>query len=146
MIMMSTYRAYDRINNQMRYDISALEFNGPGNKISGVVFNFDFDELVNDIRNNQFNQSFDFYDMSCIDLMRLTNLVDCEDNEIYEGDIIKSQDGSNGPIRYFVVENDEYNTGFKPMTLEGVGYNQNLCWVVGNIYENKDLLNKVTYL
>lgn len=139
-------RAYDFVENRVRYDVGAVEFNMHDGTISGVAFNFDFDKHFNDMKNKQFDQKLEFYDANCADVMFSTNLVDIEGNEIYEGDIIKSQDGSNGPIKYFVVETDEYNTGFKPMTQHDVGYNSSLCWVMGNVYENKELLDKVTYL
>lgn len=139
-------RAFDHVENRMRYDIGALEFNTPENKISGVAFNFDFDKLVNDMSDNQFNQKLEFYDVNCADIMFSTMHKDIEGNEIYECDIIKSQDGTDGPVKYFIVEIDEFTGGFKPMSLTEVGYNSDLCWVVGNTYENKELLDKVTYL
>ena len=139
-------RAFDHVENRMRYDISALEFNTPENTISGVAFNFDFDKLVNDMSDNQFNQKLEFYDANCADIMFSTMHKDIEGNEIYECDIIKSQDGTDGPVKYFIVEIDEFTGGFKPMSLTEVGYNSDLCWVVGNAYENKELLDKVTYL
>ena len=139
-------RAFDHVENRMRYDIGALEFNTPENKISGIAFNFDFDKLVNDMSDNQFNQKLEFYDANCADIMFSTMHKDIEGNEIYECDIIKSQDGTDGPVKYFIVEIDEFTGGFKPMSLTEVGYNSDLCWVVGNTYENKELLDKVTYL
>lgn len=140
-------RAYDLVENRMRYDIGALEFNTPENTISGVAFNFDFDQLIDDMTNDQTShQKLEFYDANCAEIMFSTGLEDIEGNDIYEGDIVKSQDGTDGPIKYFIVETDEYNTGFKPMTLTEIGWNDSLCWVVGNVYDNKELLDKVTKL
>ena len=140
-------RAYDLVENIMRYDIGALEFNTPENTISGVAFNFDFDQLIDDMKDQQIgNQKLEFYDANCAEIMFSTGLEDIEGNDIYEGDIVKSQDGTDGPIKYFIVETDEYNTGFKPMSLTEVGWNDSLCWVVGNVYENRELLDKVTQI
>lgn len=140
-------RAYDLVENRMRCDIGALEFNTPENTISWVAFNFDFDQLIDDRSYHQnSNQKLEFYDANCADIMFSTMHKDIEGNEIYECDIIKSQYGTDGPVKYFIVEIDEFIGGFKPMSLTEVGYNSDLCWVVGNTYENKELLDKVTYL
>ena len=139
-------RAYDFVEDRMRYDVGAVEFKMHDGTISGVAFNFDFDKHFDDMKNNQFDQKLEFYDANCADIMFSTTQQDVEGNKIYEGDIVKKQDSINGSIKYFIVENDEYNTGFKPMTQHDVGYNSSLCWVMGNIYENKELLDKVTYL
>lgn len=62
--------------------------------------------------------------------------------EIFEGDILKSQDGTDGLIEVIIVERDYFYTGFKPMNDDYSGFNQRMCEVIGNIYENADLLEE----
>lgn len=77
---------------------------------------------------------------SSVELMQSTGLKDKNGTEIYEGDIVKSQDGTDGPINIFVVKRDASNGGFYPMTGYDIGYHTELNWVIGNIYETPELL------
>lgn len=70
------------------------------------------------------------------ELMQWTGLIDRNDVKIYEGNIIKSQDGSDGTINTFIVRIDDSNGDFYPMTTDDIGYHTELKWVIGNIYEN----------
>ncbi len=81
-------------------------------------------------------------------LSQFTGLLDKQDVEIYEGDIVQVEGLGVGIIEYF----ESYFRIFKPYV-----FSVNLCnytstielesknkvEVIGNIYENKDLLSEV---
>ena len=63
--------------------------------------------------------------------------------EIFEGDILTSQDGTDGLISRFIVKRDEFYTGFTPMNREGYGFNRTMCEVIGNVHQQPELLEDV---
>lgn len=78
-------------------------------------------------------------------LEQFTGLRDKNRKRIYEGDIIKSYDGSDAEKNdnYAVTEVrwDDFYTGFYPMNRdENADFNRGLCEVIGNIHENPELL------
>ena len=59
--------------------------------------------------------------------------------EVFEGDILTSQDGTDGLISRFIVKRDEFYTGFTPMNREGCGFNRTMCEVIGNVLQHPEL-------
>ena len=64
------------------------------------------------------------------DVMQFTGLLDCKGKEIWEGDIIY--------VPYNGIDNQPVR--FVKGAFDCAGFNLNRCHVVGNIYENGDLL------
>ena len=73
-------------------------------------------------------------------LMQHTGLEDKNGVEIYEGDIVISQDGTGGLVYKHIVEWNEFYKRFEPMGKDEAHFNRESCEVVGNIYENPELL------
>ena len=84
-----------------------------------------------------------FYEFDDIILMQSTGLHDKHGVEIFEWDILTSQDGTDGLISLFIVKRDEFYTGFTPMNREGYGFNRTMCEVIGNTCQHPELLEDV---
>jgi uncharacterized phage protein (TIGR01671 family) len=87
---------------------------------------------------------------SSIELMQFTGLKDKNGVEIYEGDIVKCKlfytylpvKEENFVVEYGRFLRDNKNAGFYPFHRTINGYEIIESEVIGNIYENKDLLNE----
>ena len=94
------------------------------------------------------NEDVDCYehsDFKDIELMQYTGLYDKNEKEIYEGDIVKLRANHGiGVVKYydewgaFVVEYIKS----KPLTVLGMSYYKEDIEVIGNIYENPELLGE----
>ena len=84
-----------------------------------------------------------FYEFEDIILMQSTGLHDKHGVEIFEWDILTSQDGTDGLISRFIVKRDEFYTGFIPMNRDGYGFNRTMCEVIGNTCQYPELLEDV---
>lgn len=89
---------------------------------------------------------YGFSDFKYIELMEYTGLKDKNEKEIYEGDIVKLRNNHGiGVVKYynewgaFVAE----NVKFKPSVVLGMNYCKEDIEVIGNIYENPELIKEV---
>lgn len=123
------FRIWDTENNEM-LKVQELDFEPTfyGGRIA--------------IRPDQYNDYFDTEDMI---LMQYTGLKDKNGKEIYEGDIIQYEDITKGLVRY----SEKYaqyvlvNTGSVKDEFEPLGdYNMEVFEIIGNEYDNPDLLEK----
>ena len=85
-------------------------------------------------------------DLPDFELMQYTGIEDMNLNEIYEGDIVTILDRNADDDEHFVVK---YNDSDAIYELEGETYIWNFtdiygyqCEVIGNIYENPELLKE----
>ena len=91
------------------------------------------------IRPDQYNDYFDTEDMI---LMQYTGLHDKNGKEIYEGDIVRKFNGIIGKVIY---EHSEFIidvTNNKKLDYGRLDLIENFIEVIGNIYDNPDLLEK----
>ncbi len=118
------FRAWDKKENKMQQVVQILY----GHEASNYPLSVDFfrsvkSRLIEDI-----------------ELMQYTGLKDKNGVEIYEGDIIKMESGITQLIKFgeglFEVWDDENTKGF-PFGLWNINKDSE---VIGNIYENKELL------
>ena len=97
------------------------------------------------IRTDKYNDYFDMEDMV---LMQYTGLKDKNAKEIYEGDIVSFNLKSDNEGQLNITGYIEYQTtfsGYRIMSLKGsfaLDYNIKDIEVIGNIYDNKSLLEE----
>lgn len=120
------FRAYNPRDKKMHYDITGFEFFGDGN-MSGVFIDGAF-YLIEEIK-----------------LMQYTGLHDENGKEIYEGDIIQYEDITKGLVRYsekyaqyVLVDTGSVKDEFEPLG----DYNMGVFEIIGNEFDNPDLLEK----
>lgn len=134
--MIPKFRAWDLIDNRMRYDIGVIEFNGIDKNVSAISFNYALDDTgYGEVDNSR----SEYYDANCFELMQSTGLKDKNGTEIYEGDIVKNIYDEIYVVKWFDAGfhlEEKYNGGFDYFELH-FGDNKE---VIGNIYENPELL------
>ena len=94
------------------------------------------------------NEDVDCYehtDFKDIELMQYTGLKDMREKEIYEGDIVKLRANHGiGVVKYY----DEWGAFVieyikpKPLVVLGISYYKEDIEVIGNIYENPELIKE----
>lgn len=115
-----------------------------GKKIIGNVLGIDI--LHKEIFfSNENVDCYEHVDFKNIELMQYTELKDKNNKEIYEGDIVKLRANHGiGVVKYydewgaFVVE----YVKSKPLVVLGMSYYKEDIEVIGNIYENPELLGE----
>ena len=130
------FRGWDREYEKMTYfDDEDYEYKPP------LVFRLD--QVFKKDSNYDDYEDFEYNDITdSVELMQYTGLHDKNGKEIYEGDIVKS----------FFVDTDEVGNEIYKYYIIEVKYDEVLCSykidkfmnleVIGNIYENKELLNE----
>lgn len=100
-----------------------------------LIYHYGFDDFEGNFEN--FNS---------IELLQYTGLKDKNENEIYEGDIVKLRANHGiGVVKYydewgaFVVEYIKP----RPLAVLGMNYYKEDIEVIGNIYENPELIKEV---
>ena len=105
------------------------------------------DKTIRCLKKNEFINAYLLRRVSFddVELMQYTGVKDKNDKEIYEGDILFFRDENT---KYVVVWQD---TAFIIKSIEIRKYSEKMCWlddteicceIVGNIYENKNLLEE----
>ncbi len=130
------FRAWDKEYEKMTYfDDEDYEYNPP------LVFRLD--QVFKKNSNYDDYEDFEYNDITDkVEVMQYTGLHDKNGKEIYERDIVKS----------FFVDTDEAGNEIYKYYIIEVKYDEVLCSykidkfmnleVIGNIYENKELLNE----
>ena len=130
--MILKFRAWDKIKKAMRYDVTGFE-HGLDNEMQGIFLDGNYYNI-----NSEAN------------VMVYTGLKDTNGKEIYEGDILKYECCSCG--EYHIV--DVGTKGNFEVEICGRDYDyttlawseitdSDCCEIIGNIYENKELLTTI---
>lgn len=135
------FRAWNKENEKMIYSnetyprsIYKFEFDIVSN------FNFKLTKMVD--RFNVKDDDGENYYIECYepidaDIMQYTGIKDKNNKEIYEGDIVEFYSNVEDEI---ITEKVEYHFGIYRAGDYFVGKIYNKCEVIGNIYENPELL------
>ena len=113
-------------------------------KIIGEVLGIDILHKEIYFSNENIN-CYEYTEFKDIELMQYTGLKDMREKEIYEGDIVKLRANHGiGVIKYsdewgaFVIEYIKP----RPLAVLGINYYKENIEILGNIYENPELLGE----
>ena len=132
------FRAWDNYNNKFFEPI----YEAYNNKLEELNIGMSGDLSIREMTNSPKHESLF---PSRFILMQFTGLLDKNGKEIYEGDIVEitrhpklsNSYKEKEVIEYAIWQDQEYGNWYSGFELDGIGD----CEVIGNIYENKDLLN-----
>ena len=131
------FRAWDNLHKKMA-EVETLRFDSSETAIEQAFLHYYNTPLNND----------NWLPRGCIDLMQFTGLLDKNGKGIYEGDIVDFSEGYDGMEGKYIIswkyggfwldylDGKEPEWEWNPFSLEGSNFE-----VIGNIYENPDLLN-----
>lgn len=110
-------------------------------KINKEMFNV---ESINFQERRVYKDVVSYRNFNDIELMQYTGLKDKNNKEIYEGDILS--DGNDEKPYKVIFENGsfraEFDGDFDEYSFDLMDVNLQCCEVVGNIYENSELLGE----
>ena len=102
-----------------------------------------FKHLFSPIDGENYTCELEFADA----IMQYTGLKDKNGKEIYEGDVLQYKEGinymvkySNNKGRYYVQVKNKWND-YKANFRKSITWASERCVIIGNIYENPELLN-----
>lgn len=123
------YRAWDKINNQLA-------------ELSGVVFeNGEIISISTEFMDHGDHPELHAAPLDSVVLMQYTGLKDKNGVEIYEGDIVRIIDDGETDIGWGWNEEVIFHNGAFMAGDDNLLVNINFrCLVIGNIYENSELL------
>ena len=111
-------------------------------KINKEMFNV---ESINFQERRVYRDVVSYRDFNDIELIQYTGLKDKNEKEIYEGDILSN--GNNEKPYKVIFENGSYRAefegDFEEYSLDLIDVVAQGCEVVGNIYENPELLKVI---
>lgn len=133
--MIPKFRAWDKRQNVMR-DVAVLHFTKSGK--------------VNSIEYWKTHYELKPYHVRNIELMQSTGLKDKNGVEIFEGDVVFRKDGEcsfKGIVKkdrfYFYIEGTNIRDSFSFEDVADVQTGEADLEVIGNIYENPELMKEV---
>ena len=139
--MIPKFKAFLKDTNQV-LDVEIIFFELCIVKLTNNEF-YEFDDIIL-MQSTGLHDSTKFEDLSEEEqeewLKSGKTADEWQGREIFEGDILTSQDGTDGLISRFIVKRDEFYTGFTPMNREGCGFNRTMCEVIGNVLQHPELL------
>lgn len=116
-----------------------------------VFINFEEEEIC--VQTIYFEQGLpderdlDFYTFDEIEFMQSTGMVDKNDKEIFEGDVLKTYDGELAKVgwnKYLGCWEAEFLSEIVDLSeVADVKSNRSDCEILGNIYENPELMEEV---
>ena len=132
------FRAWDKDDSRM-YEVAKLDFWGDPDQASCDLAGLDEDGKLVEL--------FDIY-LDEVEIMQYTGLKDKNGKEIYEGDIVACGDGKVPTAIRWVQESSAfmaYNLKRNEYHLLDKYFDRFIGEVIGNIYENPELIPEVTH-